>query len=175
MVTAIIGTQSGHDPAVRGGRLGRSGDGHQGGPLCGRAAEDRGDRRLRVGPDRSRRRYACEAAQAARGPLQEGQRSADARAARGDAGEGRRSESGRSDSGHHVRERRARRRHRHEPRQGVSGRREAPPLRRRRRDPRVDVSPRARLDRRLVVSVARRQGHARGRAAWAATALPCAT
>ena len=45
---------------------------------------------------------------------------------------------------------------------GFQGVREAPPLRRRRRDPRVDVPPRARFDRRLVVSLARRQGHARG-------------
>ena len=102
-------------------------------------------------------------AQAARRPLQESQRAADARAPRGDACEGRRSESGRSDSGHHVRERRARRRHRHEPRQGVSGRRQAAPLRRRRGDPRLDVPSRARIDRRVVVSVARRQGHAGGR------------
>ena len=47
---------------------------------------------------------------------------------------------------------------------GLPGRRQAPPLRRRRGDARLDVPPRARLDRRLVVPVARRQGHARRRA-----------
>ena len=62
-----------------------------------------------------------------------------------------------------------------QPRQGLPGRREAAQLPRRRGDARLDVPPRARLDRRLVVSVARRQGHARAPAAWAATASPCAT
>ncbi len=58
---------------------------------------------------------------------------------------------------------------------GFQGVVQAPPLRRRRGDARLDVPPRARLDWRLVVPVARRQGHARARAAWAATASRCAT
>ena len=53
---------------------------------------------------------------------------------------------------------------RHRPRQGLPGRRQAASLRRRRGDARLDVPPRARIDWRLVVSVARRQGHARRRA-----------
>ena len=48
----------------------------------------------------------------------------------------------------HLRRRGARRRRRHQPRQGLPGRREAPPFRRRRGDPRLDVPPRAGLDRR---------------------------
>ena len=59
-------------------------------------------------------------------------------------------------------ERRSRRRHRHQPRQGLPGRHEAPQLPRRRGDARLDVPSRPRIDRRLVVPVARRQGHARG-------------
>ena len=47
--------------------------------------------------------------------------------------------------------------------QGLPGRRQAPPLPRRRGHPRLDVPPRARLDRRLGLPVARPQGHARGR------------
>ena len=47
--------------------------------------------------------------------------------------------------------------------QGLPGRREAPPFPRRPRDPRLDVPPRPRLDRRLRVPVARPQGHARRR------------
>ncbi len=46
---------------------------------------------------------------------------------------------------------------------------------RRRGDPRLDVPSRARLDRRLVVPVACRQGHAHRRAAWATTGRRCAT
>ena len=43
-----------------------------------------------------------------------------------------------------LRRRRARGRHRHQPRQGLPGRRQAAPLRRRPRDARLDVPPRAR-------------------------------
>ena len=39
---------------------------------------------------------------------------------------------------------------------------------------RLDVPPRAGFDRRVVLSLARHQGHARGRDGWAATASPCA-
>ena len=52
----------------------------------------------------------------------------------------------------------------HQQGQGLPGRREAPPLPRRRRHPRLDVPPRAGLDRRLGLSLARAQGHAGGRA-----------
>ncbi len=46
----------------------------------------------------------------------------------------------------------------HQPRQGLPGRDQAPPLPRRRRDPRLDVPPRPRLDRRLGLSLARAAG-----------------
>ncbi len=49
----------------------------------------------------------------------------------------------------------------HGPRQGLSGRRQAAPFRRRRGDARVDVSSRARIDWRLVVPFARGEGDAR--------------
>ena len=56
-----------------------------------------------------------------------------------------------------------------QPRQGFPGRHEAPQLRRRRRDARLDVPPRARLDWRLVVS-RRASSRACARpAGWAAT------
>ena len=59
-----------------------------------------------------------------------------------------------------VRQRRSCRRDRNGSRQGLSGRRQAAPLRRRRGDARVDVPSRPGLDWRLVVPVARGQGHA---------------
>ena len=59
---------------------------------------------------------------------------------------------------------------RHRPRQGIPGRRQAAPLRRRRGDARLDVPSRARIDWRLVVSLARHQGHAGARDGWAAAA-----
>ncbi len=104
-------------------------------------------------------------AQAARRPLQEGRRAADAHPPRGRAGGRQRgAEAGRSGAHHRpLRERRSRRRHRHQPRQGLPGRHEAPQLPRRRGHARFDVPPRARIDRRLVVPVARRQGDARCR------------
>ena len=74
-----------------------------------------------------------------------------------------------------LRRRRARRRHRHQPRQGLPGRRQAAPLRGRPRDARLDVPPRARIDWRLVVS-RRASSRACGWAAtWAPIASRCAT
>ena len=55
------------------------------------------------------------------------------------------------------------RRHRREPRAWIPGSREASQLPRRCGDARLDVPSRARVYRRLVVPLARRQGHARGR------------
>ena len=103
--------------------------------------------------------------QADGGPLQEGRRAADARAPRseGRAGRRRRSRPAIRCSSNIFSGGRPRGRDRDEPRQGLPGRHEAPSLRRRRRDARVDVPSRARIDWRVVVSVTRRQGHARGR------------
>ena len=134
------------------------------------------ERRLRGGAARARRGQADEGEQADAGPLQEGRRAADARAAR-DEGQGRRRcrQAGRPGQRLDLRRRRARGRDRHQPRQGLPGRREAPPLRGRPRDARLDVPPRARIDRRLVVS---RRASSRACAwagTWAPTASPCAT
>ena len=82
--------------------------------------------------------------QADRGPLQEGQRAADERPPRGeDRRRRRRAEGRRPGAGEHLQGGRSRRHHRHEPRQGLSGRHEAPSLRRRRGDARIDVPSRA--------------------------------
>ena len=98
-------------------------------------------------------------------PSQEGQRAADARAARGQGRQGRRgAEARRPGAGLDLQPGRARRRHRHQQGPWLPGRRQAPPLPRRRRHARLDVPPRARLDWRLVVSVARHARHARARA-----------
>ena len=177
MVTGIIGKKLGmtqvfgQDGTVTPGTVIKAG------PVRRRAGQGDGDRRLRGRAARPRRRAAGAGAQAARRPLQEGRRAADARAPRSDAGGRQRGAEGRRSGARHrrVRERRSRRRHRHQPRQGLPGRHEAPQLPRRRRDARLDVPPRARLDRRLVVPVARRQGHARRPDGWAATASRCAT
>ena len=57
-----------------------------------------------------------------------------------------------------------------QPRPGLPGRGQAPPLRRRRGDARLDVPSGAGLHWRQLVSVAGHQGHAGGRATWAAGA-----
>ena len=155
MVTGIIGKKVGMTQVFDDGRHGRAGHRHQGRALRRRAGED------------ARRRDGYEAVQL--GLVEE--RPAQGRTSRspattrrpnvpptrvrrevkvapgGDALEGRRP-GARLD----LRRRRPRRRDRHQPRQGLPGRRQAPPLPRRRRDPRLDVPPRARVDRRLVVS-----------------------
>ena len=59
--------------------------------------------------------------------------------------------------------------------QGLPGRRQAPPLPRRRGDARLDVPPRPRLDRRLGLPVARAPRHARAPATWAPTRSPSRT
>ena len=114
----------------------------------------------------SSRRRRRKVEQAAGRPLQEGRRAADARAPRGEAGHGRArrrrpatrcwrrifANGERVDVDRHRAAARASR---------ASCKRHH--FARRRRDARLDVPPRARLDRRLVVSLARRQGHARGR------------
>ncbi len=97
-------------------------------------------------------------------PLQEGRRAAHPDPPRGARQGRRRGAQGRRHRQRvDLRRRRARGRHRHQPRQGLPGRRQAAPLRRRPRHARLDVPPRAGLDWRLVVSVARGQGHADGR------------
>ena len=164
MVTGIIGRKVGMTQVFDADGTVHPGHRHQGRPVRRRAGEDRADRRLRGRAARPRRGDAGEGEQADRGPLQEGQRAADARAPRSASS---RRAATRVKAGDQVlvvdlRRRRARRRHRHRPRQGLPGRRQAPPFRGRRGDARLDVPPRARIDRRLVVPVARRQGHARG-------------
>src|SRR5262249_51855955 len=157
-------SESWNDPGVRAGRQRHARDRHQGGALRRASGEDRADRRLRVGPARARRGEAREGQQGDRRALQEGgQRAADARARRSDARQGwRRAEGGRPGARRRrVQGRRTRRRHRHQPRQGLPGGRQAPQLPRRRGDAWLDVPPRARLDRRVVVPVARRERHAR--------------
>ena len=165
MVTGIIGRKVGMTQIFDAGRHGASGDGHQGRAVRRRAGEDRADRRLRGGAARPRRGDAGEgrasrlAGHYKKANVPPTRVRREVRLAAGRRG----AEGRRSGAGVDLRQRRARRRHRHRPRQGLPGRRQAPSLRRRRGDARLDVPPRARIDRRLVVSVARRQGHARGR------------
>ena len=164
MVTGIIGRKVGMTQIFDAGRHRASGHGHQ-----GRARASSCRRRTRR-PTATRR---CSSAWSKRRrprptsrlaghfkkanvPATRVRREVEAGAPGGRDAEGRR-----PGAGVDLRQRRARRHRRHRPRQGLSGRREAAPLRRRRGDARVDVPPRARIDWRLVVSVARHQGHAR--------------
>ena len=165
-------TKSRHDPGLRDRRHRRAGDRHQGRAVRRRAGQDRADRRLRGRAARPGRRDAGQGEQADGRPLQEGQRAGDARPSRSeDRGRAAtrsrpaiRCSSNIFTAGDRVDV------IAHQPRQGLPGRHEAPPLRRRRGDARLDVPSRARIDRRVVVS-RRASSRACARpAGWAAIA-----
>ena len=164
MVTGIIGKKVGMTQLFGADGTRHPGDGDQGGALCRRAGQDAagdGYEAVQLGLVEDR---PAKVNKADRGPLQEGRRAADARAARGEGGgrasrppkageqvlvsvfkDGDRVDVIGTSKGHGF--------------QGVIKRHNF----RRRGDARVDVPPRARLDRRLVLPVAGHQGHAGGR------------